>query len=356
MLRLILTILLVLILVSVIIIIILGRGMLGAYTDPITAESGTVIDGSIAELKKIKLGGMDQYILMRGENKSNPVLLWLHGGPGAAEMALAHHFNKGLEKEFVVVHWDQRGAGKSNHRGFDEQTMSLEQYLSDGRELISYLKQRFGKERIFLLGHSWGSHLGIELAARYPEDLHAYIGVSQVVDNHRTYRIGYEWLREQIEKQQSGNRPDKIETLGEPPYTRQSDHMEYTGLINEYGGNLDLSRIRLAWIAFRAPEYHLLDYFRWMHGARRGSGPMWENRYVNHVNLISGIPSLDVPVIFMSGKNDYTTPYSLIKEFHDVLDAPSKKLVRFDNSAHTPFLGETEKFTREVIHVKNEVL
>lgn len=354
MLRIIPVILLALILVGVIIATILGRGMFGAYTDPITTDDGTEIEGSIAELKKIELGGMDQYILMRGVNKSNPVLLWLHGGPGAAEVALAHHFNKGLEKEFVVVHWDQRGAGKSNHRGFDAQSMSLEQYLNDARELITYLKQRFGQDRIFLLGHSWGSHLGIELAARYPDDLHAYIGVSQVVDNHRTYKIGYEWVREQIGKQQSGNRLNQIEMLGEPPYTRQSDHKEYTDLINEYGGNFDLPRHRLAWIAIRAPEYNLLDYFRWMLGARRGSGPMWDNRYTNHINMISRVHSLDVPVFFMSGRKDYTTPCKLVKQYYDVLEAPHKELIIFEDSAHTPFLGEVEKFTREVIQVKGK--
>ena len=125
---------------------------------------------AVSELKAVEIGGLEQWILIRGEDQSNSVLLWLHGGPGSAQMAVHRKFNKELEKEYVVVHWDQRGAGKSNHIGFREETMTLERFIEDAHELTDYLKDRFDQEKIFLLGHSWGTQFGILTVQRYPAD------------------------------------------------------------------------------------------------------------------------------------------------------------------------------------------
>lgn len=123
-------------------------------TPPIKDNKGNIIPESIASLEMVELGGMDQCILIRGNDLSNPILLWLHGGPGSAQMPVVHYFNGELEKDFIVVHWDQCGAGKSNPRNFDEQTMTFEQFLNDAHELTQYLKKRFSKEKIYLVGHS----------------------------------------------------------------------------------------------------------------------------------------------------------------------------------------------------------
>ncbi|MEK6481028.1 alpha/beta fold hydrolase [Catalinimonas sp. 4WD22] len=335
------------VLLTILLVIIVGiRGAFFSYTDPLEGSE------SIAELKMISLGGMDQYILMRGEDKTKPVLLWLHGGPGAAQMPLARFLDKELEKEFVVVHWDQRGAGKSNHKGFDEETMIVDQFLEDAHELTLYLKKKFGQDKVFLLGHSWGSQLGIELAAKYPEDFHAYIGVSQVVDNYRANTISYTWLKEKIEQKNDRADLKKLAGFGEPPYTQHQDFVAYAMLIDKYGGNFDVAMPRLARRAFRAPEYGLLDYMRWLNGANRGSGKMWDEIYTYNTNFINQIPSLDIPVFFLSGKNDYNTPYQLVKEYYEILEAPMSELIVFENSAHTPFLGEPEKFSSEIIQIK----
>lgn len=344
----------ILLLLTALLLLLLGStGLFSESTEPIRDSVGGAAPESIAELEQIELGGFQQWILMRGDDQSNPVLLWLHGGPGAAQMPLAHHLDRPLEEEFVVVHWDQRGAGKSNHRGFDEQTMTFEQFLTDTRELINYLKSRFDRDQIYLLGHSWGSQLGLEYAHRYPEDIKAYISVSQVVDNHRAYEIGYEWLQTQI--RENGSRRDlrKLEELGRPPYTVHADHVAFAQLIGTFGGNFDISMTRLARIALRAPEYRLRDYYRWLNGANRGSGPMWDEIYAHHIDYITRIPSLEVPVWFLAGDLDKNTPRLLIEEYFEKMDAPQKRLVVFESSAHTPFLGEPEKFNREVINIKN---
>jgi pimeloyl-ACP methyl ester carboxylesterase len=134
---------------------------------------------SIASLERIKLGGVDQWILIRGWNKSNPIVLFLHGGPGMPAMYLAHAFQRELEKHFVVVHWDRRGAGKSYLSGV-EGDLSVRQTLDDTYELTRLLKNRLGKKKIYLVGHSWGTYLGMLAASEHPEYYSAYIGIGQL--------------------------------------------------------------------------------------------------------------------------------------------------------------------------------
>lgn len=129
-------------------------------------------------------------------------------------MPVARSFNADLEKDFLVVHWNQRGAGKSNPGDFDESTMTFQQFLEDGHELTEVLKERFDKQKIYLLGHSWGAQVGIKLAQAYPEDYYAYISVGQVVDPAATQQVSYDWLLEQIENE--GNQADlnRLHALG----------------------------------------------------------------------------------------------------------------------------------------------
>jgi len=321
-------------------------------TRPIRDEDNNIIPESIAVLEKVELGGMEQWISIRGHDRDNPVLIWLHGGPGSTQMPLAHHLDRELEKEFVVVHWDQRGAGKSNPRGFDQDTMSVEQFKSDGLELIEYMLERLDKEKVYLLGHSWGTCLGIELAEENPHYLHAYIGVSQVVDDRRAVQIAYDWAMETAREKDDRDRREFLEELGEPPY----DHSEYrqlARLIGEYGGNFDLDIWRIALIVFRAPEYRVIDYGRLLGGMNRGGSPLHDDKML-HFNYIEAVPALEAPAFFLVGANDYNTPAELVEEYYEQLEAPQKELIIFENSAHTPFLKEKEQFYQTIIEIKEK--
>jgi len=147
-----------------------------SFTTPINKKILYYNSNSIASLEKVSIGGIDQWILVRSYDIANPVLLWLHGDPGSSQMPVSRWFNKELEEEFMVVHWGQRGAGKSNPADFNEDTMSVKQFESDAHELTQYLKQRFNKEKMYLLGHSWGTQFGSKVVFKYPEDYYAYIG------------------------------------------------------------------------------------------------------------------------------------------------------------------------------------
>lgn len=152
---------------------------------------------SIASLEKLRLGGADQYILIRGMDVRNPLVLFLHGGPGMPTMYLAHAFQRLLENSFIVVQWDRRGAGKSYSGRIPAATMSVRQEISDTRELVDVLRQRFHKQKVYLVGFSYGSYLGMLAAQRFPELFHAYVGVGQEacsaaedVDTFRVPTIG----------------------------------------------------------------------------------------------------------------------------------------------------------------------
>lgn len=324
-------------------------------TPPIKDANGNVIPESIASLEKVAVGSMDQWILIRGQDISNPILLWLHGGPGAAQIPVARYFNGELEKDFVVVHWDQRGAGKSNPLDFDEQTMTFQQFLADAHELTRYLEARFHREKIYLVGHSWGSQLGIKLAQAYPDDYYAYIGVGQFVSPNASQEVGHAWLLEQIGKAGNEKDLDRLEKLGWPPFRDHKVYVEYAQMIGAYGGNFDAGMGRLVWITLRSPEYRMGDIFAWLRGANRGSGPMWDDLEYQSFNAIADVPELLVPVYFFNGKNDYNTPLEATRNYFEQLDAPlGKQLVVFERSAHTPFMGEPEKFNQELVKVKEE--
>ena len=335
-------------------VLLIVRGALFPYTEPFLTDDGSTIEGAVSELTAIDLGGMEQYILLRGADQSNPILLWLHGGPGGAQMPLAHELDSHLEQEFVVVHWDQRGAGKSNHSGFDENTMTFDQFLSDANELVQYLKQRFHQDKIFLLGHSWGTQLGIELSKCYSEDFQAYIAVSQVVNHERATEIAHQWLQDTISPDEN---PDDFRLLNEIeiPASKHSEYRKLNRLTDKYGGSFDISLLQLARIAARAPEYNLRDYLRLLDGMSRGGGPMHRDGIMGGFNYMEEIPAIDIPVYFLIGNNDYNTPHQLVKEYFELLEAPQKELILFEQSAHTPFLAEPEKFSSRIINIKHQL-
>jgi pimeloyl-ACP methyl ester carboxylesterase len=315
------------------------------------------IPGGVAALEQIEVGGMSQWIQLRGRNADAPVLLWLHGGPGAAQMPIARHYNGDLERDFIVVHWDQRGAGKSNPFDFDERTMRFEQFIADTHELTQHLRARFDGRKIFLLGHSWGAQLGLVVANRYPEDYYAYIGVGQAVDRARTQEVAWTWLERRIEAE--GNEADlrTLDSLGVPPYADHADYVTFARLVDRYGGNTDVPFRQLLWVALRAPEYTALDYLRWLRGANRGSGAMWHEPAYAGFDALTVVPRLEIPARFINGANDYNTPAEVTQDYYQHLDAPrGKRLYILEGRAHLPFVGDPPAFSRMLQAIKREVL
>src|ERR1700743_1204362 len=150
----------------------------------------------IEETRAVRIGGIDQWISVRGKDRRNPILLFIHGGPASTEMPVSWLYQSGWEDYFTVVQWDQRGAGKTyvaNDAALVEPTIAKERMVADGEELVAWLRANYGKRKIFVLGHSWGSIIGLELARKHPDWLHAYIGMGQMIYGRDNERLGYEW-------------------------------------------------------------------------------------------------------------------------------------------------------------------
>ncbi|UCC71490.1 MAG: alpha/beta hydrolase [Gemmatimonadota bacterium] len=308
-------------------------------TPPIRDDDGRLIPGSVASLEQVTLGSLDQYVLIRGHDAGNPILLFLHGGPGMPMMYLAHAFQRELERDFLVVHWDQRGAGKSYSEDVPAESLNVEQLLSDTRELVEALRSRYAAEKIYLAGHSFGSYLGILFAARHPELLHAYIGIGQVVDEERAAEIQDEFIRVTARERGTEEALQELEEKGAGARERW---------LFELGGELyqHTSWMPLLWTGLRAPEYSLHD------AMNVGKGSSFSSRHMQY-NAISGplidqVTTVAVPVYFFSGRHDYTTPFELVEMYYERLEAPAKRIVWFDDSAHFPFFEEPERFAAEM--------
>lgn len=292
---------------------------------------------SIASLEKISLGGQPQWILIRGQNRFSPILLFLHGGPGMPMMYLAHTFQRHLEDSFICVQWDQRGAGKSYFKNMSTTSLTVEQILSDAEELIQELRSRFNQKKIYLAGHSWGSYLGMLLIHRYPELFHAYVGIGQVADEARAREITARFLRERA--LETGDQKALVELINSGFEVHEKWLFKYGGALY---GKTGYTPFILAGI--KAPEYGLFDI------PKVGRGSSFSSRHMRYdaidTPLMNHVTEVRVPLYFFTGRYDFTTPYELVEEYFRKLQAPSKKMIWFERSAHFPFFSEPELFAR----------
>lgn len=316
-------------------------------TPPFKEADGRTVPESIAVLQQVELGGCPQWLLIRGRDISNPVLLFLHGGPGMPAMYLAHAFQRELEKGFVVVHWDRRGAGKSYGKAVPTSSLTDAQLLADALELVSYLKNRFEAPRIYLVGHSWGTRLGMFLVKKAPQDFAAYIGMGQLAFKSEIPAIQDRFIREE------GRKAGKRQAFQELALRGRSVHEKW---VFKFGGELHGSTNYwpLVWAGLRAPEYTLSDILK----IRKGIN-LYE-RYFRLVevqgDIADEILSVRVPVYFFTGRYDYCVPFELTERYFEKLRAPLKKMVWFEHSAHFPFFEEPLKFAEEMQKVHKETI
>jgi pimeloyl-ACP methyl ester carboxylesterase len=314
-------------------------------TPPIRDERGRIDPGSVASLERARIGGIEQALLIRGLDRRNPVLVFLHGGPGMPAMFLAHRCQRPLEQRFVVVNWDQRGAGKSYGPHVPPETMTVERFLADAAEVIGLLQRRFDVDRVYLVGHSWGSYLGVLLAHRYPERVRAYVGVGQVADEERGRALANDFLRRRF--RESGNEEGERELAEKGGAVREQWLFRFGGVLHGETSFWPLLRAGLL-----SPEYTLAD----VRNVPRGPSFAAKHMRWDAIDgpLIERVTRLEVPVYFFLGRHDWDTPSVLAAEYLDRLAAPRRRLVWFEESAHFPFFEEPEKFAREMGSVAAE--
>lgn len=316
-------------------------------TPPFRGPRGEVVPGSVAEVAYRRLGGLDQWVMIRGESVASPALILLHGGPGFSETGFFRHFNAPLEKSFAVVYWDQRGAGKSFDRSIPRSSMTTEQFLSDLDELVDAVCQRLGKTKVVIFGHSWGSVLGALYAARFPAKVTAYVGCGQLGDWAAAESGSYEWARREAQRRGDRRAVRKLQAIGPPPYVAEAVFTERT-VVSRFEGQM---RPRAVWKVARAvlggQESSIFELPSGWRGFRWSMNAMWAE--VSRLDLIDLAPALQMPLFFFLGRKDHFVPPETSVAYFDALTAPLKKLVWFEDSGHEPFVDEPDKFNGAMV-------
>lgn len=328
-----------------------------ATTPPITDAQGNPLQGSIATLEKVELLDSEQWVTIRGKDLDNPVLLFLAGGPGGSQLTTARHELTGLEDHFVVVNWEQPGAGKSFY-SMRRSSLTPEDYVQYGHELVQVLRERFDEEKVFVVGESWGSALAVLMAKRHPEDFHAVIGTAQMVDFLETDLIAYDFAMQLAQERGDAGKVRQLEAQGPPPYYEGNIAMKQVNyLADTYTYMNNDPAIRGGYNTPRdlaSPEYGLLDIVNWARGPLDTLGIVYPHLW--DLDFREFAPRLEVPVYFLLGRHDVNAPPALVEEYYETLEAPHKEIVWFEHSGHSPWTSEPEKFVAVVAEIKAEVL
>lgn len=313
-------------------------------------------DNAISELCEITVNDSKQWLTLRGKNKDAPVILFLSGGPGGSQMGNARVALSELEDNFVMVQWDQPGSGKSRW-AVPRQQITLDRYLQDGHAVTQYLKQKFGKKKIYVIGESWGSALGVLLMQRHPEDYAAFIGSGQMVDFAQTEVDDYKLALKIAKERGDTAKVKQLERRGSPPYYGDSvifDMLAYLQYLdNEMArrGNINPSKSNI-YASVLAPEYGLIDKYNWAAGLFRTLDQVFPQLY--NINFRKSATKLEVPMYFLLGRHDLNAPTYLAEEYYQLLNAPKKELVWFEHSGHAPWNTEADRYVKEVKRIVDD--
>jgi pimeloyl-ACP methyl ester carboxylesterase len=315
----------------------------------------------IDSLEALTINGVKQWILIQSRDTTQPILLVLHGGPGYAMLPLLRGCNPALEDDFVVVNWDQRGAGRSYSRRVPEDSMTLKQFLADLQALTLQLLKRFRRRKIYLLGHSFGSMLGLSAAKSHPENYFAYIGVGQVIGPIVNEIAMYEWTLQEAKRQGNVRAGKELKQIGHPD--RQGRYP------NEGPDGADPYETAAGWMRYFGGDLHRkhgsaeIDDWLLAQPAYRGNwGTRWEEGLVFSRTIFNddaawqldfrkSVPSVDIPVFFLHGHHDQDTPWPLVQQYVPTLKAPRKELIWFEKSAHFPFYEQGKEFHQKMVKV-----
>lgn len=342
------------------VLLILSPGRIEPYID----EEGNELKGSIAEKAFLTIGGVQQGMFIRSKNINNPVLLYLHGGPSFPNYFLFDKYEPGLEDFFTVCYWEQRGGGLSYSSDVTLQSMNFKQLSEDAIEVSEYLRNRFGKDKVFIMAHSGGTPIALLSIAKAPELYYAYITMAQITNQSESEKIAYKFM---LDAYKDKNNNDAVNELLQ--YDVMSSDTNISGFYRSVVRDKSMHELGIGTMHKMNSIFYDIFLPVWMCRAYTLSEKIsiWKSKFFflpkTNLNdeLLSTdfskmIQQIDVPVYFFSGKYDLTVNIDLSKKYYESLIAPSKGFYTFDNSAHSPLFEEPEKaieiFKKDVINLK----
>jgi pimeloyl-ACP methyl ester carboxylesterase len=278
----------------------------------------------------VTIGGIKQWIQLKGVNESGQVLLFLHGGPGNSAMDYADKFADDLQKRFIVVQWDQRATGKTEKLNPSNQKLTLELMEADVVEMIHYLQKRFAKEKIFLMGHSWGGFLTLQMASKYPELFVACFAISPMIHQLESERLSLAWMKDKATKTKNERALRELQQIKIPFEDGQQIYLHRNWLAY-FTGNKQLPKL-----------YVQLWAIRWLALFNEASA----------VDFTAEAPEVKCPIYFFVGGVDYQTHFELAKQYFEKLKAEKKELFLFDNAGHIPHLKDPKRFQKIILDLK----
>lgn len=303
--------------------------------------------------QRVNIGGIRQSLMIRGQDKNNPVMLFLQGGPGFPMFPVdqASEVMRAMEEDFTMVYWEQRGTGGSFSWRLSKKSMSVEHFVEDAREVTGLLMELLDVEKVFIWGHSWGSVVGALFAAQYPELLYAYVSTGQSVDPSKNEQLNYDFVLENALKTENARALrdlERIDTL--PDKYSLRDALVLRQWVYQFGGVVKLTRetgryLNLSLIinTLTAPEYGIFDKLNMVLMPYFSADELWDE--LMELDLTVRVPRIEVPVYFLLGRYDIIVSSMLAERYFYQLEAPAgKELVWFEQSAHRPQHEETDKF------------
>jgi pimeloyl-ACP methyl ester carboxylesterase len=324
-------------------------------TTPILGRDRTPHPGSIAQLERVRIGGVDQWILLRGVDDSQPVLLIVPDGPGETLIPLARAVQAELERAFVVVNWDPRGSGLSYDGSAARETLTLERMVQDTVELARHVVGRLGRDRIVLAGHGFGSVPALLAAARAPELFESYIGVAQWVEPIESERRSLTWARTEAERRGRSDLLSNLARLDDPDPTRSGPDPALLRALRTLGAEYEnpQGRVRSKPSLIGRREYTALDLLvRRPRGIRRSAETV--GREVRSIDLVSKVTRLGVPAFFLSGRSDHVVDPNLAREYIHVLEAPRKGWAWVEETAHLAPFEDPEAYAAALAHFAHD--
>jgi pimeloyl-ACP methyl ester carboxylesterase len=302
----------------------------------------------IDEARYVEIGGIEQWITIRGEDRKNPVLLFLHGGPGDATNPWGYAGFRSWLKYFTVVQWDQRGAGRTLGRNGPSlgPTITIDRMTRDGIELTDLLRKTLSQDKVILVGHSWGSILGIRMVKTRPDLFHAFVGTGQVADQARNYAVAYEEVLKAAERRGEARAVQELREVGPPPWRDGRGYAVQRRWANLFEG-ADIFLASTLGLALAAPNYTARDVNDWLAGQSLSA-----ERLVPQTNALGAAAlggEFALPVFVFQGAEDFTTPTSLARTFVSSIHAPRKAFVSIEGGGHFAVFMKSDAFLNELV-------
>ncbi len=325
-------------------------------TPPFRGTDGRIQTSSIAAAERWSINGVNQSVIIRGRDRANPVLIWLHGGPGSGETPVLRAFNSSLEDHFTVVYWDQRLAGQTlDPFAPPPANLTVADMLSDLDVLVDRVRARLGHDKVLLVGHSWGTMLGVIYTSRHPDKVAAYVGIGQMTDKPTAEATSYDYTLNQAKARGDVKALDDLKKIGRPPYSG-AEIIIQRALLDKFGGSMHaaLSLPRLIVIGIQQPESNWRDLWALNHGGLLGLKLLEPELWAT--NLDRTYTHFETPIFIAAGRYDHVTDAAMAKTYFDRITAPQKSFLWFEKSGHSPIFEEAEIFNTWVIEAVRPVV